>query len=187
MQKMRKKVFIPAFGAFLALMTGVMLIHFPWHPLPIQQAEKPARHDSKPDPKARFKKVLPFSQIKPLGTAAWSVGTVKGAPAWRDNKTGLVWAPKLDGLSFVTLLEGDLAQAMNACAVQKPAGAWLLPLAQELDEAKADGLIQADPDAQHHWITYMHASGMLVPASRAWDAAVNQEIFFVRCVGRDKK
>jgi hypothetical protein len=178
---MKPKIFFPALAVFLALIGALMFIRLPGHgpggnkPLPPM-----------PSMKDRFNDTLPFTENKPLSTPAFAIGTVKGAPAWKDTKTGLVWSATLENPRFLTLLENDVRAAAAACADLAPSGVWTLPTAEEFDAARANGLIKADQDARHHWVTYMAGTRTSAPAGRVWDTTAGPRVYRVRCVGKSR-
>jgi hypothetical protein len=176
---MKKKVFFPALGIFLLAIAAVMLM---------RQAEmgRQAPPPLSPVPEKRMETALDFDPGDAVANTSWTRGDAGTMDALLDGKTGLVWSAKIENLTFVSLLEKDVRKAMGACAALKPAGAWALPTADELDSARTNGILSADPEAKLRWITYNDIGGRLVPAGRAWGAS-GKRIFYARCVGRAEK
>jgi hypothetical protein len=181
---MKKKIFFPAVAVFLLLIAAVMLVRSPKQPgvlAPLQEAVKAGIQNLQIN-------ALPFVVTKEGAGGAWSQGTVGGAPAWRDNKTGVIWGPRIKDLALFSLLPRDLAAAKEACAKQNPAGSWALPLSKEFSSAKIDGLAEADKDAQGYWITFTVSKTMgELPQGFILGKMPGQRIFSVRCVGHGAK
>jgi hypothetical protein len=129
----------------------------------------------------RFRAPLPFVEEATRSTDAWSHGTVEGKNALRDNRSWMIWGPKL-ALSLPGFTAEDLKKAQEACRAEAPAGAWSLPTAAEFDLAKVNGILNADTDAKHRWIAQMVLPpDLLLPAGRGY---AREEDFSVRCIGR---
>lgn len=132
---------------------------------------------------ARFVAELPFKGEADTSGSGWTPGTVDGKAAWRDNASGMIWGPRLD-VSLQEFSETSLKTARERCASEYPQGSWALPTAAEFDIAKVNGLLKADDNARHRWITYMDLNGLTLPAGRGYIAVSVEKDFSVRCVGR---
>lgn len=182
---MKNKTFLKSLAVFLVLIIGVMFLQLPSLHRPAQKAGAARTVPLlPPDALKRFRKTVDFSGAEAAG-ADWTVGRVGEMPAWRDNRTGLVWSARLPGISFMTLLKADLEQAAAACADLAPKGAWLLPAVEEFDFASRD-LSVLDRDGAKRWISYAIAGDRTVPMGRNWGSAKEERIFHVRCVARVK-
>lgn len=133
----------------------------------------------------RFASPLEFIIDESRSTDAWSAGTAGGKEAWRDNKSGMIWGPKL-GLTLSSFSEEDMNRAIDACAKEHPEGAWLLPSGAEFDIAKVNGILKVDKDARHRWITFIVIPGMdhVMPAGRGYVPVSKEKHFSVRCIAR---
>lgn len=135
----------------------------------------------------RFSQSLAFDEDESRSTDAWSAGTAGGKQAWRDNKSGMIWGPKL-AMTLASFSETDMQRAMDACAEEYPEGAWALPSGAEFDIAKVGGILKADKDARHRWISFIVIPGMkqMLPAGRGYISVAKEKEFSVRCIARGK-
>ena len=132
---------------------------------------------------ARFKDALSFSESDAAPGQAWTKGTVNGKTAWRDNKNGMIWGPKLD-VALTSFSNADLEKAKDACAAEEPRGSWAVPTAAEFDLAKVNGILNADADARHRWLAAMELPNMTMPAVRGYVPVAQEKQISVRCIGR---
>lgn len=132
----------------------------------------------------RFAAPLPFVEDGSRSTDAWSYGTVEGREAVRDNRSWMIWGPRLD-LRLASFDGDGLKTASDTCAKEPPAGSWSLPTAAEFDLAKVNGILQADKNARHRWIAVMvMPPDIRLPAGRGYVPAAEEKEFSVRCIGR---
>lgn len=157
------------------------------------QSETPPPRAVMPQPETpegasdRFSQSLDFDEDKSRSTDAWSAGTAGGKQAWRDNKSGMIWGPKLD-LAFSSFSEEDMKRAIDACAKQTPEGAWALPSGAEFDIARVNGILKTDKGAGRRWISFIVIPGMeqAMPAARGYAPVSKERHFSVRCIARGK-
>lgn len=137
-------------------------------------------------PADRFAATLDFAEDESRSTDAWSAGLAAGKPAWRDNRSGMIWGPRLDLAPLPYDNEG-LQKAMDACAAEEPKGSWALPSAAEFDIAKVNGLLKMDKDAQHRWLAFTVIAGAQMPAGRGYVPVSEEKHFSARCIARSGK
>jgi hypothetical protein len=151
-------------------------------PPPVKQPPSPNVVPA-PSAKERFAKQVPFKQTQAL-QYGWTYGQSGDSMVFRDGRTGLIWGPRFVATVPAVQLP-HVKTGMEACAAFPPEGAWALPRADEFDRAKADGLLHADADAAHNWLTYIaDTRPFVLPAVRLWKTG--EKTISVRCVGRDK-
>lgn len=137
-------------------------------------------------PSARFKDALPFRPGAAAPGDAWTRGTVNGKTAWRDNKNGMIWGPKLK-VTLASFTNADLEKAQDACAAEEPKGSWAVPTAAEFDLAKVNGILDAGADTGHRWLAAMELPSMTMGAVRGY-VPLGQEIkISLRCIGRSSE
>lgn len=153
---------------------------------PFDPSLTPAPRTPEDDALVRFSQTLDFEEDASRSTDAWSAGTAGGREAWRDNKSGMIWGPRLD-LTLSSFSEENMNHAIDACAQEYPEGAWLLPSGAEFDIAKVNGILKADKDARHRWITFITIPPDIhhvMPAGRGYVPVSKEKHFSVRCIAR---
>jgi hypothetical protein len=194
----KNRVFFQALAVFLLAIGGAMFVKgVPPHlakPTPgVVKEEADADTVAKlPIPevaaeKNRFKHTVPFTvKAEITQSKRWMPGTVGKVEAWRDGKTGLVWSAALDNKSTIDPGKEMLTVARAACAALLPAGAWNLPLSDEMDEAQIGGLQEEDPASRQNWLTYSYAGSYPLPLARAWNPQDSTGAYQVRCVAQSE-
>lgn len=185
----KNRFFLKAVAVLLLVLWGAMMFrNAPRHYAPAKQDRAAA---VKPPPalpqaeKDRFRHAVPFEPIAtPAPGAVWVPGTAGGGKAWLDTKTGLVWGPMLENLSFKVTQLQQMNEARAACARAEPAGAWALPLGDEFDKAGDDGMKEADRGARRQWFAYTYAGQSPFVTVRMWDDKSLERVFYVRCVAK---
>lgn len=147
----------------------------------VTQSTAPPPHTSS----ARFRDELPFTEAAGGTTDGWTKGAVNGKPAWRDDKSGMIWGSRLD-MSLSSFSSADLNKAKRACAAEAPRGSWSVPTAAEFDLAKVNGIleVEVDADAKHRWLSTMDMPNLTLPALRGYVAVSGEKTISVRCIGR---
>lgn len=135
---------------------------------------------------SRFLQPVEITPDAAQGVENWTAGTLEGKPVWLDNQSGMVWGPKL-AMNVAGFTNTDLDQAKAACAAETPPDTWALPTAAEFDIAKVNGLLKADSDARHAWISYQTVSGLEIPSGRIYNGNQPERRYAVRCVARTDK
>lgn len=148
-------------------------------PIAVVPVSPPPAHVSS----TRFQEELAFTEDTASSTEAWTRGMVGGRTSWRDNKSGMIWGPRLD-MTLTDFSDTALKAAQERCRTEEPQGSWALPTAAEFDIAKVNGLLKTDDGARHRWISYIDVNGLILPAGRGYIPVAEEKEFSVRCVGR---